>query len=241
MKAYERLLKYVTVRTPSNENSESHPSSDCQFQLANQLAEELAVLGVSDAHVDETCYVYGHLPAAEGYENATKIGFIAHMDTVSDFCSQEIVPMITEKYDGGYLPLGSSGRALDPAVFKHLPLLKGQTLITSDGNTILGADDKAGIAEIMTLIERLHTENIPHGPISIAFTPDEEIGAGADFFDVEHFGAEYAYTIDGGPAGEIEFENFNAAKAVFEINGVNVHPGACIFVGNGNQLHASKL
>lgn len=226
MKAYERLLKYVAIRTPSDEESSSHPSSSCQFDLAQILVEELKELGVSDAAADEKCYVYGHLPATPGYEACTRIGFIAHMDTVSEFCSKDITPIVTENYDGGLLPLGNSGRVLDPAVFTHLPDLKGETLITSDGTTILGADDKAGIAEIMTLCEQLQTLQIPHGPVSIAFTPDEEIGVGADFFDVDRFGAEYAYTLDGDTAGEIQYENFNACKAVFEIEGVNVHPGS---------------
>ncbi len=226
MRAYERLLKYVTVRTPSDENSESVPSSACQFDLAHVLVQELKDLGVSDARVDEQCYVYGHIPATPGYEDKTKLGFIAHMDTVSDFCDHEIVPVVTENYDGKDFVLGTSGRTISTETFKHLPDLKGRTLITSDGSTILGADDKAGIAEIMTMIERLNAENIPHGPLSIAFTPDEEIGTGAAHFNVEEFGAEFGYTLDGDTEGEIQFENFNACKAVFEIEGVNVHPGS---------------
>lgn len=226
MRAYERLLRYVVVRTPSDENSGTVPSSACQFDLARLLVQELKDLGVSDAHVDEQCYVYAHLPATPGLEGRTKIGFIAHMDTVSDFCDHDITPVITENYDGKDFVLGTSGRTISTAVFKHLPDLKGRTLITSDGTTILGADDKAGIAEIMTMIERLNTENIPHGPLSIAFTPDEEIGTGASHFNVEEFGAEFGYTLDGDTEGEIQFENFNACKADFIIEGVNVHPGS---------------
>ena len=148
------------------------------------------------------------------------------MDTVSDFCDQDIHPVITENYNGEDLPLGDSGLVLSAETFPHLRELKGRTLITSDGHTILGADDKAGIAEILTMIERVVTENIPHGPICVAFTPDEEIGTGASHFSVEAFGAEYAYTLDGDTEGEIQYENFNACKATFDVTGFNVHPGS---------------
>lgn len=226
MRAYERLLKYAAIRTPSDENSETIPSSSCQFDLAHLLVEELKDLGVSDAQVNDQCYVYAHIPATPGYEDRTKLGFIAHMDTVADFCDHDIVPVVTENYDGKDFVLGTSGRTISVSTFKHLPDLKGRTLITSDGTTILGADDKAGIAEIMTVIQRLNTENIPHGPLSVAFTPDEEIGTGASHFNVEEFGADYAYTLDGDTEGEIQFENFHACKADFIIEGVNVHPGS---------------
>ena len=226
MKAYERLLKYVVVRTPSDENSETVPSSQCQFDLAKILKEEMEELGLRDVVLDDQCYLYGKLPATPGYEDKTSIGFIAHMDTVSDFCDHRITPEIHEDYNGRELPLGTSGRVLSPDMFPHLKDLKGRTLITSDGTTILGADDKAGIAEIMTMAERILDENIPHGPISIAFTPDEEIGMGAAHFDVEEFGADFAYTLDGDTEGEIQYENFNASKAEFQISGVNVHPGS---------------
>lgn len=226
MRAYERLLKYVVVRTPSDENSDTVPSSKCQFDLAHLLVQELKDLGVSDAYVNEQCYLYAHVPATPGYEDKTKIGFIAHMDTVSDFCDHDITPVVTEHYDGKDFVLGTSGRTISTSVFKHLPDLKGRTLITSDGTTVLGADDKAGIAEIMTMLEHINEENIPHGPISIAFTPDEEIGTGASHFNVEEFGAEFGYTLDGDTEGQIQFENFNACKADFVIEGVNVHPGS---------------
>ena len=226
MKAYERLLKYVVVRTPSCDGEEEHPSSQCQFDLARLLEKEMQELGLTDICLDEHCYLYGKLPATPGYEGKTSIGFIAHMDTVSDYCDHEIVPVITENYDGRDLPLGDSGLTLSTDIFKHLPGLAGRTLITSDGTTILGADDKAGIAEILTLIERLQTENIPHGPISVAFTPDEEIGTGASGFNVEQFGAKYGYTLDGDTEGEIQYENFNACKARFDIQGFSVHPGS---------------
>lgn len=226
MRAYERLLKYVVVRTPSDENSTTIPSTPCQFDLAHLLVNELKELGLSDAHVDDKCYVYAHLPATPGYENKIRLGLIAHMDTVSEFCDHDIHPIVTENYDGKQLPLGTSGRILNPNRFKILKELKGRTLITTDGTTILGADDKAGIAEIMTVLERLTTENIPHGPLSIGFTPDEEIGSGADHFNHELFNADFAYTLDGESEGSIEYENFNACRAIFDIHGVNVHPGA---------------
>ena len=226
MKAYERLLKYVIVRTPSDENSSTVPSSACQFDLANILLKELHELGVLNAHMDDKGFVYGKIPATPGFENRPKIGFMAHMDTVSDFCDHDILPVITENYNGEDLVLGTSGRTLKVKDFPHLPSLKGRTLITSDGTTILGADDKAGIAAIMTTVERLLSSNIPHGQISIAFTPDEEIGIGSHSFNVPEFDADYAYTIDGGREGEIEYENFNACSADFEIEGFSVHPGS---------------
>ena len=205
MRAYERLLKYVTVSTPSDENSTTVPTSACQFNLAKDLVEEMKAIGISDAHVDEKCYVYGTIPATSGYEAKTKMGFIAHMDTVSDFADHAVKPLIHEKYDGCELVLGESGRKLEPALFPHLKDLKGRTLITSDGTTILGADDKAGVAEIMTMAEELLKGELPHGKICIGFTPDEEVGSGADHFDVEGFGADFAYTVDGGREGEIEY------------------------------------
>lgn len=224
MKASERFLKYVTVRTPSDENSSTVPSSACQFDLAHLLVEEMKSIGIEDAAVDDQCYVYGHIPATPGYENATSIGFIAHMDTVSDFCDHDIVPVVHENYDGKELALGTSGLTLTPEMFPHLPTLAGRTLITSDGTTVLGADDKAGIAEILTAVEDL--SDIPHGPISIAFTPDEEIGMGASHFDVAKFGAKYGYTLDGDTEGEIQYETFNAAQAKVTFHGTNVHPGS---------------
>lgn len=226
MEAYERLLNYVTILTPSNENSNTVPSSGCQFNLARVLEKEMNELGLCDVFLDDNCYLYGKLPATPGYEDCPAIGFIAHMDTVSDFCDHQIHPILTKHYNGEALALGNSGLVLDPKVFPHLSSLKGHTLITSDGTTILGADDKAGIAEILTMVERFVGENIPHGPISIAFTPDEEIGSGAAYFDLERFGAKFAYTLDGDTEGEIQFENFNACKADFEIEGFNIHPGS---------------
>ena len=226
MKAYERLLKYVKICTQSSEESGLHPSTDSQFKLAEMLKDELIALGCTDVRLDSSCYLYAKLPATKGYEAKPKIGFIAHMDTAPDFCGDGVEPIIHENYNGEKITLSDSGRALDPEQFPHLRSLSGRTLITTNGKTLLGADDKAGIAEILTLIERLQSENIPHGCILIAFTPDEEIGEGADGFDVPAFGADFAYTVDGGPEGSLEYENFNAASAKFEVNGFNVHPGS---------------
>ena len=237
MKAYQRLLSYVKISTPSNEESASSPSSQCQFDLARLLVEELKDLGISDVSLDEHCYVYAHLPATKGLELCKALGFIAHMDTVSDFCDHAVTPVVTEDYDGRELPLGTSGRTLSPEMFPHLASLAGRTLITSDGTTILGADDKAGIAEIITALEHILTKKIPHGPLCVAFTPDEEIGMGAEHFDLEQFGAEYAYTLDGDSEGEIQYENFNACKAEFEIRGFNVHPGE----GKDTMINASLV
>lgn len=225
-RAYERFLRYVVIPTASMEDSETTPTTKEQFDLAKVLVEEMKALGIEDARVDEKCYVYGSIPATEGYEGKTRLGFIAHMDTVSDFAEHAVKPLIHENYDGGDLPLGDSGRTLEVKTFPHLPGLKGRTLITSDGTTILGGDDKAGIAEILTLAERLREEKIPHGPLFIGFTPDEEVGQGADYFDVEHFGAEFAYTVDGGCEDGIEYENFNASGAEIVTHGFNVHPGS---------------
>ena len=237
MKAWERLINYVTVRTPSDEKSETVPSSVCQFDLARKLEKEMKELGLTEVVLDDKCYLYGKLPATEGKKEIPALGFIAHMDTVSDFCDHEIRPMVTENYDGGDLVLGTSGLVLSPKEFPHLTGLKGRTLLTSDGTTILGADDKAGIAEILTMIERIQTENRPHGTICVAFTPDEEIGMGAEHFNLDQFGAEYAYTLDGDSEGEIQYENFNACKAEFEIRGFNVHPGE----GKDTMINASLV
>lgn len=226
MKAYERFLKYVVIRTPSDENSNTTPSSHCQFDLAKILESEMKELGLQDVHLSEQCYLYGNLPATKGFETKPSIGFIAHMDTVSDFCEHKITPVLTENYNGKAMEIADSGLILDPAIFPHLKNLKGQTLITSDGTTVLGADDKAGIAEILTMIEYIQEKNIPHGKLCVAFTPDEEVGSGTEHFDIEKFGADFAYTLDGDTEGEIQYENFNACKACFDIKGFSVHPGS---------------
>ena len=238
MKAYERLLSYVKVFTPSSEETGTSPSTQYQFDLARLLVQELKELGVKDADVDEHCYVYGHIPATRGYESRQKLGFIAHMDTVSDFCDHPVTPVITPNYDGKDLALGTSGRVLSPKMFPHLSTLKGRTLITSDGTTILGADDKAGVAAITACMAYLkdHPE-ITHAKICVAFTPDEEIAKGTVNFDIPHFGAEYAYTFDGGEIGTLETENFNAATAMVTIKGVVVHPG----LSKGKMVNSIKL
>lgn len=226
MEVEERLLKYISIKTPCDENSDKVPTTSCQFNLAKILADELKDLGLTKVILDDKCFVYGILPATPGYETRKKLGFIAHMDTVQEFCEGEIHPVCTPDYNGEDLVLGDSERILTTKDFPHLKALKGRTLITSDGNTILGVDDKAGIAEIMQLLEILQTEQIPHGQISVAFTPDEECGSGAAHFDFEAFDAEVAYTMDGDGEGEIQYQNFNACEAKFEINGKNVHPGS---------------
>ena len=226
MRAYERLLKYVKVWTTSDPESGTHPSTMRQFDLAHQLVQELKDLGLTDAHVDEHCYVYATLPATPGQESAKPLGFIAHMDTADDASGENVNPQIHPNYDGGKVVLPATGTVLDPAQFPFLTEMKGQTLITTDGSTLLGADDKAGVSEIMTMLERVIAEKRPHGKLCIGFTPDEEIGEGADLFDIPGFGADFAYTVDGGDAGSIEYENFNAAAATVTIHGFSVHPGS---------------
>ena len=225
MRAYERFLNYVKIHTTSDENSNTTPSTRRQFDLAEILAEEMKKLGVKDVRVDENCYVYGAIPATLGYEDKPAIGLIAHLDTAPDFCGEHVNPQIYRNYNGEDVTLGDSGKVLSVKTFPHLKELKGRTLITTDGTTLLGADDKAGIAEIMTVAEELLKGTMPHGKVCIAFTPDEEVGSGADKLDIPAFGARYAYTADGGCENEIVYENFNASEAVFKIRGFNIHPG----------------
>lgn len=223
MRAYERLLKYAQFDTASNENNPNCPSSEGQRILGAELVKEMLALGIADAHMDEFGYVYGSIEAnAEGYPS---IGLIAHMDTVD---CVPVLPMnarIIENYDGEAVTL-ACGDKLDPTDFPELKTHIGQDLIVTDGRTLLGADDKAGIAEILTAVEMLMTDEKPHGKICIAFTPDEEIGRGADKFDVKGFGADYAYTVDGNAVGGLEYENFNAASASISFHGRSVHPGS---------------
>lgn len=226
MRAYERLLKYVSVYTTSDPDSATVPSSMRQYDLAHQLVEELKTLGLENVHVDENCVVYGWLSATAGCEKQPALGFIAHMDTAPDCAGENVKPQIIENYDGGDVLLAGSGEKLSPAAFPTLKKLAGMTLITTDGTTLLGADDKAGIAEIMTALESIISEKKPHGKLCIAFTPDEEVGAGVDHFDVEKFGAVYAYTVDGGEEGEIAYETFNACSAEVSVEGLSVHPGS---------------
>ena len=226
MRAYERFLRYAQVYTTSDPDSTSHPTTARQLDLANILKQELLDLGLADARVDEHGYVYATLPATAGYEQAPGLGFIAHMDTAPDASGENVHPQLHENYDGGDVVLPATGAVMQVSEFPFLASMKGQTLITADGTTLLGADDKAGVAEIMTMVERLQSENRPHGKICIAFTPDEEVGQGADLFDVQGFGAAWAYTVDGDDVGEINYENFNAAGAVVTVHGFSVHPGS---------------
>jgi tripeptide aminopeptidase len=224
-KILDRFLRYVSVDTQSCESSETQPSTEKQLKLLRMLRDELKAMGIQ-ATLDKYGYVMGTLPATPGVR-APKLGFIAHVDTAPDASGTDIKPQIIENYDGGDIALiGVPGLYLKPSEFPELLEHKGQTLITTDGTTLLGADDKAGVAEIMDAVQYLveHPE-IPHGEIKIGFTPDEEIGRGVVKFDVKKFGADYAYTMDGGDIGELEFENFNAAAATIRIQGRNVHPG----------------
>ena len=235
MTVYERFLKYVSYPTTSDENNESCPSTAGQMVLAKELVKELLEIGVADARVDENGYVYGSIPA--NCEGMPSIGFIAHMDTASDAPGENIKARMIN-YEGGDIVLNEEeGIVLSLADYPYVGDLKGQRLIVTDGTTLLGADDKAGVAEIMAAAERLVNTDFPHGKICIGFTPDEEIGRGADLFDVEGFGAEYAYTLDGGGLGEIEYENFNAASAIVKVNGRAIHPGSA----KGKMINAARI
>ena len=225
MRAYERLLKYAAVHTASAEDVDATPTTARQFDLAHLLADELRALGMAEVYEDEHAYVYAALPASAGMEGERAIGLIAHIDTVPDFSGENVRPQVIENYDGGEVTLGTSGRVLSPEKFAELPTLKGQTLITTDGTTVLGADDKAGVAEIMTACERIIAQGIPHGRIAVCFTPDEEVGHGAALLDFDRLGADFAYTVDGGALEEVNFETFNAAAAHWDITGFNIHPG----------------
>ena len=220
-KIISRFLDYVAFDTQSDEKSGTHPSTARQFKLAEFLKEELLSLGVTDITLTDHCYLYAKLPATPGCEKAPALGFIAHLDTSDAASGANVAPQIIENWDGSPIPLGQSGRFVTP-----LPHLKGHTIITTDGTTLLGADDKAGIAAIITAVEELISGGLPHGPLAVCFTPDEEIGEGADLFDVPFFGAQYAYTVDGGAPELIEGENFNAAGADIVFKGVSTHPGS---------------
>ena len=225
MELKDRFLKYVSFDTESDENSTTFPSTDKQLVLLNYLADEMRMLGMEDVTVDKYGYAMGTIPATKGYENAHVIGFIAHVDTSPDMSGKDVRPRVIEEYDGCDIQLNCS-LTMKVADFPELKNFVGHTLIHTDGTTLLGADDKAGCAEIMTAAEYLisHPE-IAHGKIRLGFTPDEEIGRGVDYFDVAAFGADFAYTMDGSAEGELEYENFNAAAATIEIQGRNVHPG----------------
>ncbi|OKP05649.1 peptidase T [Xenorhabdus eapokensis] len=221
----ERFFKYIAFNTQSKLSAKAIPSSNGQLDLAKVLYEELNQLGFADVTLNERGCVMATLPANVATP-VPVIGFIAHLDTSPDFSGKHVNPQIVENYRGGDIALGMGDEVLSPVMFPVLHSLLGKTLITTDGKTLLGADDKAGIAEIITAMVRLKQGNIPHGDIRIAFTPDEEIGRGAHYFDVEAFGAEWGYTVDGGGVGELEFENFNAASVVIKIVGNMAHPGS---------------
>ena len=222
----DRFIGYVTVDTESDPESNTTPSTAKQWDLANKLAEELKKIGLSDVLIDDKSYVMATLPSNLDYEVPT-IGFVSHFDTTPDFTGKDVKPQIIKNYDGGDIVLNAEKNIiLSPSYFKDLLQYKGQTLITTDGTTLLGADDKAGITEIMTAMEFLvQNPEIKHGTLKVCFTPDEEIGRGADHFDVEKFGADWAYTMDGSQIGELEYENFNAAGVKIRFKGKSVHPG----------------
>lgn len=238
MRAYERLLKYVVVNTTSWEENEAQvPSGAGEFDLARLLEEEMKAMGLRNVHVDEHAYAWGFLPATPGCEKVPALGLNAHLDTVEDLGGTDTHPRVVENYDGRPIPLGTSGRVLDPEQFPHLKDCVGRTLIVTDGTSVLGADDKAGIAAILTLIERLIQENRPHGPISVCFSPDEEIGHGAALLDLDAFGAKYGYTLDGSAPNMVEYETFNAAQAKLFFTGFSVHPGSA----KGKMINAQLV
>jgi tripeptide aminopeptidase len=221
-----RFISYVTIDTESDPNSETTPSTEKQWNLANKLVDELKAIGMQDVTIDKHSYVMATLPSNVSHQVPT-IGFVAHFDTTPDFTGANVTPQIVENYDGKDIVLNKEQNiVLSPNYFKDLLLYKGQTLITTNGLTLLGADDKAGITEIVTAMEYLiKNPEIKHGKIRVCFTPDEEIGRGADLFDVKKFGADWAYTMDGSQIGELEYENFNAAGVKITFKGKSVHPG----------------
>ena len=238
MRAYERLLNYVRVYTTSDPESGTHPSAEREFDLARQLVEEMKALGIEDARVDEHCYVYGSIPATPGCEDKPALGLIAHMDTAPDASGEGVSPILHENYDGRDVTLPATGMVMKVSTFPFLADLKGETLITTDGTTLLGADDKAGVAEIMSLVARIAQDpSLPHPALGICFCPDEEIGHGAELLDIDTFGCKYAYTVDGGPIGELEWECFNAAEATVRFEGQSIHPGDA----KGRMVNAGNL
>ncbi len=228
MRAYERLIRYAKIHSSSRDGEQCTPSTEEQRTFSKLLAEEMKEIGLEEIFVDEHAYVYGVLPATSGMEDRPCIALIAHLDTIpdEDFPGKSVNPQLIPNYDGGEITLGSSGRKLVPDQLPDLKSLKGHTLITTDGTTVLGADDKAGIAEILTVCESLIAECLPHGRISVCFTPDEEIGHGAALLSLERLNADFGFTVDGGDVSEVNVETFNAAVAAVYFHGVNVHPGA---------------
>ena len=234
----DRFIKYIKIDSQSDPESTTTPSTKKQWNMANLLVEELKAIGLQDVTVDENAYVMATLPSNVDYEVPT-IGFISHFDTSPDFSGENVNPQFVENYDGGDIVLNKEQNiVLSPSYFEDLLLYKGNTIITTDGTTLLGADDKAGIVEIVEAMKYLieHPE-IKHGTVKVAFGPDEEIGRGADNFNVKEFGADFAYTMDGGPVGELEYESFNAAGAFFKIKGKSVHPGTA----KGKLINASLI
>lgn len=226
MTVLERFFNYITMDTQSDENCNNCPSTEKQKELAAVLVEEMKQTGLTSCHMDEKGYVYGWCEATKGLEMRPAIGLISHMDTAPSFCGAGVRPQIIRNYDGNDILLNSEKNiVMSVKDFPNLLNYKGEDLIVTDGTTLLGADDKAGIAEILTALEEIIKSGVTHGRICVAFTPDEEIGRGADYFDIKKFGAEYAYTVDGGALGELEYENFNAAGADIIVHGVNIHPG----------------
>lgn len=224
-KVVERFIRYAKEYTTSDPNSETFPSTERQMTFMKKLKDELVEIGLKEVELDENGYLMATIPA-NGNENGPVIGFISHVDTSPDFSGENVQPQIIENYDGNPIQL-KNGVTIDPKEFPEISQYKGQSIITADGTTLLGADDKAGVAEIVTAAEiLLNSDKIKHGKIRIGFTPDEEIGKGADRFDVKKFGANFAYTLDGGEIGELEFENFNAAGAKVVVHGRSVHPGS---------------
>ena len=225
MELLDRFLRYIKVYTTSDSESETVPTTARQLDLSKILCEDLKEIGIEDAHISEFGYVYGSISASAGCEAAPALGLIAHMDTSPQFSGENVNPQIIPNYDGKNVQLGTSGRELDTDMFPWLPTLAGRTLITTDGTTLLGADDKAGVTAIFCAVEKVLKEGLPHGKICVAFTPDEEVGKGPAHFDVKGFGADFAYTVDGGPENEVSFDNFNAAAAAVKVNGFSIHPG----------------
>ena len=225
MNVQDLFVKYVKIHSVSAMDGEDNPTNPLEWDIAKIVAEDMRAIGLRDVTLSDKCYVYGWLDATPGCEDAPALGLIAHMDTATDFCGENVNPRIIENFDGNDVELGC-GRVLSVKNFPHLPSLKGKTLITTDGSTLLGADDKAGIAEILTAVSELIAEGAPHGKLCIGFTPDEEVGLGPKGFDIPLFGAKYAYTVDGGPINSVDYECFNACSAKVRFNGFNVHPGS---------------
>ncbi|MBO4360646.1 MAG: peptidase T [Eubacteriaceae bacterium] len=239
MRAFERLIGYSAFPSASDENSESCPSTPEQLEFGRALVKEMRELGISDAVQDENGYVYGSIPATPGYEDSIVIGFIAHMDVVCSVPFRDIKPIIVENYDGGDVVQNEEKHiVLSPSEFPVLKKYKGKTLVVTDGTTLLGADDKAGVSEIMTMAERLIADpSVTHGKVMLAFTPDEEIGRGADRFNVPYFGADYAYTCDGAAFGEVCYETFNASSLTVTVTGKSIHPGSA----KGRMINAAAV